>query len=202
MSYSLNNIKKNPIQNFIDKKKIKKILISDKDDYIKINNNENNNNYNDNNNSESDNESESVKNLERELENKINCNNISYPKNYGNFWNDKERNLILNTINNNNIFNFEEEIIKKISSKLERTEYAVVEEIKKMIFNEFLKGINEKKISKKFNILESNIKLIIKLYIKKNSKKIIESINNENKILKLQIENIKLKKELEEINNN
>ena len=55
------------------------------------------------------------------------------------------------------------------------------------------------KISEKFNIPETNIKLLIKLFIKKNGKKYLNSIEYENTLLKLKIENIKLKKELEEL---
>lgn len=142
--------------------------------------------------------------LEKELILKTKSNSISYPKNYGNTWIDEERIIILNLLKNNNLKYdsglFNELSIIDIAKKLQRTEYGVREEIKKMIFMDLLNGNNYKKISEKFNIPESNIKLILKLYIEKNSKKIINSMELENYLLQLQIQNIKLKKELEKLN--
>ena len=151
-----------------------------------------------------DNEEETEEDkLDREFILKTKSNSIQYPKNYGNLWTDKERDKILKYLKKNN-FNetneiFDEIVIIKLAKKLERTEYGIKEEIKKMIFNEYLEGFKYDKISEKFNIPETNIKLLIKLFIKKNGKKYLNSIEYENTLLKLKIENIKLKKELEEL---
>lgn len=141
--------------------------------------------------------------LDKELSLKSKSNSTVHPKNYGNLWTEQERQKILKYLTKN-IFDkesgmFEESKIYDIAKKLERTEYAVKEEIKKMIYYDFIEGENLENISKKFNIPNSNIKLILKFYIEKNSKNNINQLEVENKLLKLKIENIKLRKELHEI---
>lgn len=141
--------------------------------------------------------------LEKEFVIKSKSNLLVHPKNYGNTWTDKEREKILKYLKKNSFENysvlFDESVIFDIAHKLERTEYAVKEEIKKMIFNEFMNGSSNLIISKRFNIPEPNIKLLLKIFIEKNGKKTINSMEIENQLLKLKIENIKLKKELREI---
>lgn len=128
----------------------------------------------------------------------------SYPKNYGNIWKDTEREKILKCLENNNYEDtlgiFDEKIINQISKSLGRTEYAIQEEIKKMVYNEYISGKQYEMISKKFNIPIPNIKIILKLYIEKYHIKIINQLEIENKLMKLKLENIKLRKELELIN--
>jgi hypothetical protein len=142
--------------------------------------------------------------LEKEFVIKSGNNSLLYPKNHGNIWNDKDRNKIIKYLLKNkfdkNYGIFDESNIFDIAKKLERTEYGIKEEIKKMIYNEYIKGLSYEKISENFNIPINNIKLIIKIYIEKNGKKIINQIEYENKILRLKVENIKLKKELYELN--
>lgn len=139
--------------------------------------------------------------LEKELEQKIKYKNMA--KNYGNLWNDIDRNIIIDylskNVNQDNNCLLDEKTILTIADKLERSEHGIKEEIKRMIFNEYIKGNNYKKLSKKFNIKESNIKILLKKYIEINGKKILCSIDIENKILQAYIDNIKLKKELEKI---
>lgn len=142
--------------------------------------------------------------LEKEFTIKSGYNSSSHPKNYGNIWNDEERNKIKKYLLKNK-FNkdygmFDESNIFDIAKKLERSEYGVKEEIKKMIYNEYTKGYSYDKISENFNIPTNNIKLIIKVYIEKYGKKLINQLEFENKLLRLKVENIKLKKELEELN--
>lgn len=146
--------------------------------------------------------------IENELSLKLNnSNNKNYPKNYGNLWNDEERKIILNYIKKNNfelnISIYDEEIITQIAKKIDRSEYGVKEEIKKMIFNDYInESLTYKQLSTKYNMPEHIIKIQIKLYLEKYGKKILYPIEIENKILKSQIENIKLKKELEELKKN
>jgi hypothetical protein len=147
--------------------------------------------------------------LEKELDEK---SNIIYPKNHGNLWSDEERLIILNYLKKNNYSNniinynsnlYDEKIIQKIAKKTERSEYGIKEEIKKMIFNDYINVYDTlSKISKKYCIPEHNIKILIRIYLEKNGKKIIFPLEMENNILKLQVENIKLKKELKELLNN
>lgn len=146
-----------------------------------------------------------IEKLENELYNK--SHSINYPKNYGNLWNDDERTLILNYMKKNTNFNntslYDDKIILKIAKKIERSEIGVKEEIKKMIFNDYIgEHCSLSKLSIKYNIPESNILILIKKYLEKNGKKCLYPIEMENKILKCKIENIKLKKELKELLNN
>lgn len=178
----------------------KKEIILIKDDYINDIESENINDIE----SEDINDNESIELLEKELIIKAKSNSMKYPKNYGNIWLEKERKIILKYLKNYEINKdgfFNEDAIIKIAKKIERTEYGIKEEIKKMIFNDFMLGHDNKYIENKFNICEQNIKLIIKLYMEKNGKKIINMMETENKIISLQIENIKLKNELKKILN-
>lgn len=145
-----------------------------------------------------------MENLEKEFT-ELSVNKTTRPKNYGNLWNDNERNIIINYMKKNNYCHennlnlFDEKIIQKISKKIERSDYAVKEEIKKMIAIDYIKEFDYAVVCEKYNIPESYIKLIIKSYLEKNEKKIILPMEIENKILKIKIENIKLKKELKKL---
>ncbi len=145
-----------------------------------------------------------IEKLERELILKSKNNLSSYPKNYGNMWSDEHRKKILKYLKKKDFDSshglFDESNISEIAKKLERTEFGIKEEIKKMIFNEYIEGKNHKEISEIFNIPEPNIKLVLKFHIEKNHKRIINQMETENKIFKLKIENLKLKKELRELN--
>jgi len=201
INFSINGI----IEKKIQKSDNNSVIIMDESLYDgctglsdKINNKTNNETYSDN-----EDETISLEKLEKEFVLKSRANSILYPKNYGNVWTDEERKKILKCLKKNIFCHsyglFDESNIMIIAKKLERTEYGVKEEIKKMIFNDYICGLSHDKISKNFNIPETNIKLILKLHIEKNGKKIINSIESDNKLLSLQIENIKLRKELEEL---
>ena len=145
--------------------------------------------------------------LENELYIKSHSNLKNHPKNYGNLWTEDERKIILNYLKKNSKSNcvnlYDEQVIQKIANKIERSEYGVKEEIKKMIFNDYIEeSYSLTKLSEKYFIPESNIKIFIKLYLEKYGKKILYSVEIENRILKSKIENIKLKKELQELSNN
>ena len=141
--------------------------------------------------------------LENELIMKSHVPN-NYPKNYGNFWSEDERKIILNCLKKNNFTDnsnlYDESIIQKIAKKTERSEHGVKEEIKKMIFNDYIgEFYSLTELSIKYNIPEHNIKILIKIYLEKYGKKTLYPLEIENKILKFQVENIKLKKELKEL---
>ena len=71
-----------------------------------------------------------------------------------------------------------------------------------MIFNDYISEFYSlSKLSTKYNIPEYNIKILIKIYLEKYGKKILYPIEIENKILKCQVENIKLKQELKQLMN-
>lgn len=129
------------------------------------------------------------------------------PKNYGNLWTGDERKIILKYLKKNDYSKinncsslYDESIIKKIAKKTERSESGIKEEIKKMIFNDYIWNFDTySKLSQKYNIPEHNIKILIKIYLEKYGEKILYPIEIENKILKFQVENIKLKLELREL---
>ena len=142
--------------------------------------------------------------LEKELDFK--SHGINYPKNYGNLWTDEERKIILDNMKKNKYENksnlYDEIRIQKIAKKIERSEVGVKEEIKKMIFNDYISEFySPNQLAKKYNIPEHNIKILIKLYLEKYGEKTLYPLSIENKILKFQIENIKLKMELNELLN-
>lgn len=180
-----------------------------------IYNNYNNDDNDDDDNYNNDNELTELDILSEEieiekLENELNTKMRelkNHPKNYGNLWTDEERKIILKYLKKNSFSIetgatnlYDESVIQKIAYKIERSEYGVKEEIKKMIFNDYI-GVFDSytKLSIKYNIPENNIKILIKLYLEKYGKKILYPIEIENKILKYQVENIKLKAELREL---
>lgn len=177
-----------------------------------IKNNNIYNNYNNNENDNIDNELDilseeiEIEKLENELNTKMR-ELKNHPKNYGNLWTDEERKIILKYLKKNSFTIetgatnlYDESVIHKIAEKTERSEYGVKEEIKKMIFNDYIGEFDSyTKLSIKYNIPENNIKILIKLYLEKYGKKILYPIEIENKILKYQVENIKLKAELREL---
>lgn len=117
-----------------------------------------------------------------------------------------KRKVIIKYLQKNNFINnpnlYDEQIIQKIAKKIERSEYGIKEEIKKMIYNDYIAEFYSlSKLSNKYNMPEYNIKILLKSFLEKYGKKILYSIEIENKILKYQLENIKLKKELKELSN-
>lgn len=147
-----------------------------------------------------------IEKLENELYIKSHSSK-NYPKNYGNLWTNDERKIILNYLKKNTNFNntslYDDEIILKIAKKTERSKVGVKEEIKKMIFNDYIEELYSlTQLSTKYNIPEPNIKILIKLYLEKYGKKCLYPIEIENLILKCRIENIKLKNELKELSAN
>ena len=147
------------------------------------------------------------------LEDEINIINNSskyysenQPKNYGNLWTDDERNIIIKCLKKNDFLGvnksnlYDELVIQKIAKKTERSIVGIKEEIKKMIFKDYIwEFYTYSKLSVKYNIPEQNIKILIKLYLEKYGDKILSPLEIENKILKYQVENIKLKYELKEL---
>ena len=141
---------------------------------------------------------ENIIELEKDLESLIN-NNIEIPKNNGKLWNKKDRKMIIKILNKNNekIENiYTDKIIYTIADKLRRSNNSIINEIKKIIFNKFLEGKEYEEISNELNIEEENINLIIKIYDEGLINKQINFFEKQNKLLKLKLENINLRKEI------
>ncbi len=81
-----------------------------------------------------DNENIELEKLEKEFTIKSGYNSSLHPKNHGNIWSDEERNKIIKYLLKNkfnkNYGMFDESNIFDIAKKIERSEYAVKEEIK------------------------------------------------------------------------
>ena len=136
--------------------------------------------------------------LEHELETKY---NIGLPKNYGSKWSQNEISIIFEKLKKGEIKDLTESnnYIKNIAKKLNRSVGGVYVIIKKTIFDKYLNGQEPESISNEFNITFQSVKSIIKSFISFDSDNTIGLLEKENKLLKLKIENIKLKKELKEL---
>lgn len=134
----------------------------------------------------------------------IEINSYNNPKNSGKIWTDKERTKILKILNKEDQIDniFTDKIIYTIAEKLERTSNSILSEIKKTIIKDFFNGNDINNISKKFNINEENINLIIKISSDDEINKQCLFFKKQNKLLRLKLENIKLRKELKELQEN
>lgn len=123
----------------------------------------------------------------------MSMNNEVKPKNFGMKWTKEERDYVLKTLD---LTKDMDDIIDKISKKLERTEGGVRCEIRKMIISSYLEGEEYESISEILNISMEYIKMTIKKYLEKNAEDDIKILERENNLLKLRIENAKLQNEL------
>lgn len=150
---------------------------------------------------------ESLENLENEFDMEI---KKKLPTNYGNKWTDEEKNILITMLKNTPKYPLEDnfpsdnnltkdQVIRQIAEKLGRTEGGIKGEIKKIIFDKYLKGEDPENISKELNLIYKNVKSIIKLYLDKESDNDIAILEKENKLLKLKIENLNLRKTLKEL---
>ena len=145
--------------------------------------------------------------LEKELEYQLKKN---LPTNYGNKWTEEEKSILIDMLKNTPKFPLEDfnqndnnltkdQVIKQIADKLCRTEGGIKGEIKKIIMDKYMKGEDPEYISKDLNLIYKNVKSIIKIYLDKESESDINILEKENKLLKLKIENISLRKSLKEL---
>ena len=109
-------------------------------------------------------------NLIKELDNDLYNNNKiltnfeiknNLPSNYGNKWTEEERKILLKLLNEGNQ-------IEEIAVELNRSTGGINAEIRKIVFNKYMQGIDVEIISKELNIIYKNIKSIIKFYLDKN----------------------------------
>jgi hypothetical protein len=138
-------------------------------------------------------------NLEKELDKKINKN---YPKNYGSKWSDKDKLKLEKYLSSSKyqiFYDSDDILINKLANKFGRTVGGIKAEIRRMVFEKYISGQDPESISKNFNIVYRDVKQIIKLHLERESDNEINILEKENKLLKLRIENIKLRDELKNI---
>ena len=118
-------------------------------------------------------------------------NNASLPINYGNKWSEDDKTKLMDLLKKNK----EKEIdYVEIANKLGRSEGGVKGEIKKMIITRYLNGEESEKISIDMNLQYKFVKIIIYSYIDNEIDNDIKNLEKENKLLKLKMENIELRK--------
>ncbi len=138
-------------------------------------------------------------NLEKELEHKINKN---YPKNYGSKWSDKDKLKLEKYLSSSKyqmFYDSDDILINKLAKKFGRSIGGIKAEIRRMVFEKYISGQDSESISKNFNIVYRDVKQIIKLHLERESDYEINILEKENKLLKLRIENIKLRDEFKNI---
>jgi len=144
-------------------------------------------------------ESEEIDELEKELETNI---SNGLPKKFGTKWLEEEISTVLVMLKKHKIKDLTEsnKTIIRIADKLNRSVGGVFGIIKKTVSDRYINGEEIEEIANELNLTFQTVKSIIKSYLIKDSDNIINLLEKENKLLKLKIENIKLKKELKEIN--
>ena len=149
---------------------------------------------------ESESESEEITQLESELEKSF---NQDLPKNYGSKWTPEEITMISKILARGKISDLagSDNQIIKLSKKLNRSVGGVLMQIKKIIFDKYIGGMNPESISQELSISFMTIKSIIKNYLLKDTDSTINLLEKENKLLTLKIENLKLKKQFEKLTN-
>ena len=90
--------------------------------------------------------------------------------------------------------------VRKIAKKLNRSTGGVYVLVKKNVFEKYIEGQEPEQIASKLNLTFKSVRLMIKSFILFNSDNMIGLLEKENKLLELKINNIKLKKELYELN--
>lgn len=119
--------------------------------------------------------------------------NNKLPENHGSKWLEEDNNKLIKLLQKYDI--------SKIATKLGRTEGSIKAKIKKIIMEEYLNGVSIESVSDKLNLIYKDVKSIIKIYLDKESDTEIRILEKENNLLKLRLENYRLKKEIQEYNN-
>jgi hypothetical protein len=122
-----------------------------------------------------------------------NLENESLPKNFGNKWTDEDKKLLISLLkqSTNNEIDY-----ANIALKLSRSEGGVKGEVKKMIITRYLNGEQADLIALDMNVQYKFIKILIKLYIENEIDTDINNLEKENKLLKLKMENMELRKNI------
>lgn len=144
-------------------------------------------------------EFEGYEELEKELDNKN-----THPKNYGSKWSDSDKKKLLKYLTNSKykiFYDSDDIMINKVASRLKRSVGGIKAEIRRVVFEKYICGTDIESISSELNIIFKDVKQIIKLHLEKESDSEINVLEKENKLLKLRIENIKLRDELKSMLN-
>jgi hypothetical protein len=90
------------------------------------------------------------------------------PKNYGNKWSTGDVNLLIDLLQKSQKLPLDDvnnNIINDLAKKLGRSVGGIKGEIKKIVFDRYIKGISINEISEELNLTHLNIKSMIKLHI-------------------------------------
>jgi hypothetical protein len=137
--------------------------------------------------------------LEKELSSISDHNKpLEKPENFGNKWSDQDKQILISMLKDITNRDLDTNICN-IANKLKRTEGGVKGEIKKIIMDKYLQGESAEDIANNLNILYRNVKSIIKIYLDKDADNEIINLSKENKLLKLKIENLELRKHLKNL---
>jgi hypothetical protein len=117
-------------------------------------------------------------------------NDESMPKNYGQRWSDQDKNELLKLIKD---YSKKEIDFVELGNKLGRTEGGVKGELRKIILQKYLSGIDCETISENLSIQYKFIKMLVKSYIETEAETDINNLERENKLLKLKMENMELR---------
>jgi hypothetical protein len=122
-----------------------------------------------------------------------NLENELLPKNFGNKWTDEDKNMLITLLKQsaNNEIDY-----ANIALKLARSEGGVKGEVKKMIITRYLNGEGAELIATDMNVQYKFVKILIKLYIENDIDTDINNLEKENKLLKLKMENMELRKNI------
>lgn len=115
------------------------------------------------------------------------------PKNFGNKWSDEDKQQLVEMLKQNQ----EKEIdYNVIAIKLGRSEGGVKAEVKKIILTRYLNGEEPDLIALDLNVQYKFVKILIKTYIENEIDTDINNLEKENKLLKLKMENMELRKNI------
>jgi hypothetical protein len=127
-----------------------------------------------------------------------NLENELLPKNFGNKWSDEDKQNLMSLLKQS----MSKEIdYTNIALKLGRSEGGVKGEIKKMIISRYFNGEEANLIAIDMNIQYKFIKILIKSYIENEIDTDIINLEKENKLLKLKMENMELRKNIYKLTN-
>jgi len=189
------------IQNQINKENFSNTL-------TKLETSESANSSNSVNSDEINNDNTLISKLEVEFENETVIKTIKMPENYGSKWKDDEKQKLIKILKTKNDKISEDkytitkyDVLTKIAKKLGRSEGGILFEIKKIVYERYSDGEKLENICEELNLVYKNTRMVIKVLIEQENEKQINLLEKENKLLRLKIENIKLKRELDLLSN-
>jgi len=121
------------------------------------------------------------------------------PKNYGNKWSEEDKGNLIDFLKKSTAKEID---YADIALKLGRSEGGVKGEVKKMIIKRYLGGEEPDLIAIDLNIQYKFVKILIKSYIDNEIEMDISNLEKENKFLKLKMENMELRKNMQKTINN